>query len=185
MAADSFTKPYLDALFEVAGSADNVEALLPALASVAAALEASEPLRTFLRNPAVDRPRKSAALSALAKKAGATPLASRLLEALLGNRRITGLGALVKDAQARLDRERNVAEAVLTTAVPLDAKAHGIFRQVLEKRTKATVRLVPKVDAKLLGGFVIRVGSEVYDCSLAARLDRVKAALHARGGAAT
>ena len=54
-AGAAFTRPYVDALFEVAGSPDAVEALLPSLDSIARALEASEELRAFATNPAIGR----------------------------------------------------------------------------------------------------------------------------------
>ena len=46
-------------------------------------------------------------------------------------------------------------------------------------RTKQNVRLVSKVDPSLLGGFVVSVGSARLDASLARRLEKARAALHA------
>ena len=51
----AFSRPYVDALVEVAGSPDAVEALLPSLDTVARALESSEELRAFATNPAIGR----------------------------------------------------------------------------------------------------------------------------------
>jgi len=57
----AFARPYVDALFEVAGSADAVDALLPSLDTVARALETSAELREFAANPRFGRKEKRAA----------------------------------------------------------------------------------------------------------------------------
>jgi F-type H+-transporting ATPase subunit delta len=84
--------------------------------------------------------------------------------------------------QGRLDRSRNVVEATLVTSAPLAQPEAERLRTALEGRTGRTVRLTRAVDPALLGGFVVRVGSEVYDASLAHRLRKTRQALH--GGAA-
>ncbi len=50
---------------------------------------------------------------------------------------------------------------------------------MVEGRTGSTVRVVPSVDPALLGGFVVSVGSARLDASLARRLEKARAALHA------
>ena len=181
--AAGFTRPYVDALLSVAGSPAAVEALLPDLDAVARGLGASADLRELLRNPALDRKAKTDLLHAMTAKLGTGPLAARLLTVLLANRRLTRLADLIAAIRERLDRDQNVVEATVRSARPLgDAETAGL-RTALEGRTRRTVRLLPQVEPGLLGGFVVRIGSEVYDASLAARLSRVRAALH--GGTET
>ena len=68
-AGSAFARPYVDALFEVAGSPDAVDALLPSLDTVARALEGSEELRSFVTNPGVGRKEKRALVASLADAA--------------------------------------------------------------------------------------------------------------------
>jgi F-type H+-transporting ATPase subunit delta len=178
--ATPFTKPYVDALFEVAGGTDAVEALLPALDALAATLDTSEELRSFLRNPAIDRPRKNAALDAIVASVGPAtpPLAVRLLKTLLANGRLPSLHQLVDAVRDRLDARRGVVEATLRTAAPLPNGTRETLQTVLEERTRLKIRLKSEIDPTLLGGFVVRVGSEVLDASLSRRLQRARRALH-------
>lgn len=177
--AERFTKPYVDALFGVAGSADAVEALLPSLAAFAASLAASDDLRALLANPGVDRARRRAVVKAVAERSGCDALAARLLETLLGNGRLLHLRAVLAALRERIDRERNVVEARVTTATPLAADAAADLRAALEARMNRTIRFATGVDPALLGGFVVKLGSEVFDASLASRLERARRALHA------
>jgi F-type H+-transporting ATPase subunit delta len=177
--AERFTRPYVDAFFAVAGSADGVEAHLPALASVASALEASPDLVKVLGNPGVERVRRKALLDAVAQRVGVSPLGARLLDVLLQNRRVHRLPAFLAAVHERLDREHRVLEARITSARPLDDAVFEALRRMVEGRTGSTVRVVPAIDPSLLGGFVVSVGSARLDASLARRLEKARAALHA------
>jgi F-type H+-transporting ATPase subunit delta len=176
--AARFTKPYVDALFEVAGSPRGVELLLPGLDAFAATLGRSDELRTVLRNPGLPRDKKNKLVEEIGRRDGNGALGLRLLTSLLSNHRLHHLDELLKGVRERLDRERRVVEATLKTAAPLDAKAQSEIRETLEKKTKMSVRLVQEVDPALLGGFVVRLGSEIYDASLSHRLDKARRALH-------
>lgn len=181
--AARFTKPYVDALLSVV-DARTAEGMLPPLARFGATLDASAELQGFFRNPAVPRDRKEAALAALAARAGVDETSRRLMRVLLLNGRLLRLGEVVRAVRERVDRERKVVEASLVTAAPLaDAEAERI-RTALEGRTGRSVRLARAVDPALLGGFVVRVGSEVYDASLAQRLRKTRQALHQGSGSA-
>jgi F-type H+-transporting ATPase subunit delta len=173
-----FTKPYVDALFEVAGGTEAVERLLPGLDSFARTQRSSAELRAVLRDPGVDREKKIALVSAIAAKAGVSALGTRLLGTLLGNRRIGALDEVLSAVRARIDRERNVVEASVLAAIKLDASAADSIRKALEAKTKKSVRLAHDVDPTLLGGFVVKIGSEVYDASLRSRLARARRSFH-------
>jgi len=176
--AAGFTRPYVDALLAVAGSPKAVEALLPDLEGFSRMLGASPDLREVLRNPAVDRATKTSLLDAVAHRLGTGPLAARLLGVLLGNRRLTRLVDLVAAIRERLDREENIVEARVRSARPLEGGEADALRRILEERTRRRIRLLAEAESSLLGGFVVRIGSEVYDTSLSTRLQRVRAALH-------
>jgi F-type H+-transporting ATPase subunit delta len=177
----AFVKPYVDALFAVAGPG-GVEPLVPELDAFARMLGESAKLRAVLQHPGLDRKKKDELVGALAKKAGLGTLGTRLVHVLSGNRRLTRLADVVAAVHARLDREGNVVEARVRTAAALTAPETEALVRTLEARTKKKVRLQSTTEPALLGGFVVRLGSEVYDASLATRLARVRAALHGSTG---
>jgi F-type H+-transporting ATPase subunit delta len=180
----AFTRPYVDALFEVVGSADAAEALLPALDTIARALESSEDLREFLANPAVGRKEKRALVDSLAESAKAPEVAGRLVRALLDRGRLLKLAPVLEAIRERLDRERGVVEATVSSAAPLGEEAETGIREALEARAGTRVRLRTELDPSLLSGFVVRLGSEVFDASLSRRLTRARKALEGASGAA-
>ena len=177
--AQDFRRPYIDALFEVAGTNAAVAKEVPALEVFAAALRTVPDLEKTLRNPGLERTRRVALLDAVAARAGAGALGSRLLHVLLQNRRLGALGEILAAIHKRLDRDANVLEARLATARPLDPALTEEIRALVEARTAKSIRVVPVVEPALLGGFVVTVGSARYDASLARRLEKAREALHA------
>src|SRR5512141_1579173 len=97
-----FTKPYVDALFAVAGSSDAVEKMLPGLESFGRTLDGSAELKAVLRNPGIDRERKNALLAAITAREGIDGLGTRLLTTLLGNRRLLSRAEVLAAARERL-----------------------------------------------------------------------------------
>ena len=180
--AARFTKPYVEAVREAAGSLEAFEALAPPLERLAAAVGESEELRTLLRNPGVRREQKRTVLAALASRLGLEGLALRLAGVLLANRRLARVSEMVTAIREQSNKERRILEAEVTTARPLTDGAKSELSRALEAKTGRTIRLSTSVEAALLGGFVIRVGSEIYDASLAHRLEKAKNALHAATG---
>jgi F-type H+-transporting ATPase subunit delta len=180
----AFARPYVDALFELVGSADAVEALLPPLDVVARALDASDELRAVLANPSVGRKEKRALVAALAETAKAPELGERLLRALLDRGRIAKLSAVLEAIRLRLDAERGVVEASVRAAAPLAPEDADGIRRALEARTGRSVRLRTEIDPSLLSGFVVQLESEVFDASLSRRLARARKALEGASGAA-
>lgn len=183
-AGSAFARPYVDALFEVAGSPDAVEALLPSLDTVARALESSEELRTFLANPGYGRTEKRGLVASLAETAKAPEVAARLLRALLDRGRLQKLANVLEAIREQLDVERGVVQATVRSAAPLGAEAEKGIREALEARSGTRVRLRTELDPSLLSGFVVRLGSEVLDASLSRRLTRARKALEGASGAA-
>jgi F-type H+-transporting ATPase subunit delta len=71
-------------------------------------------------------------------------------------------------------REEGIKAAVLTSAQPLNESLINQVKEILEKEFSAKVELSQKVDAKLIGGFVIRVEDRQYDASLSTQLKKIR-----------
>jgi F-type H+-transporting ATPase subunit delta len=171
-----FVRAYVDAFFAVAAEP---AAELEALEKFRAAFELTPELGKILANPGLERGRREAILASVAARVGMPPIAGRLLTILLHNGRLLALGELLAGIRAHLDRDTRAVEARIVTARPADADVLEALRALVAARTKKSVRLVTAVDPALLGGFVVSVGSARLDASLARRLEKARAALHA------
>ena len=170
------TRPYVDAFFAVAKDPGTE---LVALETFQKAYDAAPELGKVLSNPGLEREKREAILVAVAAHIGVPEIAGRLLNILLHNGRLHILHDLLAALRARLDKETKAVEARIVTAQTADAAVLEALRALVADRTKQSVRIVSKVDASLLGGFVVSVGSVRLDASLERRLQKARAALHA------
>jgi len=67
-----------------------------------------------------------------------------------------------------------VVQAEVTTATPLAADQAAQLQQRLGTSLGRTVTLTTRVDPALIGGMVTRIGSTVYDGSLAMQLTQLR-----------
>jgi F-type H+-transporting ATPase subunit delta len=171
-----FTRPYVDAFFAIA---KDPGAELLALEEFRRVFDLAPELGKALSNPGLERGKREAILASVVSRAGVPVLAARLLTILLHNGRLSALGELLAAIRARLDHDTRSVEARIVTAQPADAAVLESLRALVAARTGKTVRLVSAVDPALLGGFVVSVGSARLDASLARRLEKARAALHA------
>ncbi len=128
----------------------------------------------LMLNPAVPAPRKRAAMVEVTKISGLTPIVSKLL-ILLGDRDRLGL---LKDVSATyrdfLAERQNVVHAEVTSAEPLSNERIQAIEQRLATVTGKRVAMTTKVDKDIIGGVVARVGSIVYDASIATQLKKIR-----------
>jgi F-type H+-transporting ATPase subunit delta len=68
-------------------------------------------------------------------------------------------------------------EAVIESAVPLDEATRTSILKSLQLRDGGEVSLESRIDPSLIGGARIRLGSEVWDSSIQARIQNLNAAV--------
>ena len=131
-------------------------------------------LEKILLNPAVPAPRKRAAVAALIAQTGPSPALGKLLVLLAERDRLVLLPDLLVSYRDRLLDYRNVVRAEVVTAVPLPADRAQAVERSLAQLTGRTVTMETRVDPALIGGVVARIGSIVYDGSIATQLQKIK-----------
>ena len=97
-----------------------------------------------------------------------------LLAVLIDNDRI---GSVVEVAQAYrrlLQDQLGIRQAEIVTARELSAAEREALAAEVGKLAGAKIDASFKLDASILGGTVVRIGSTVYDGSVRGRLDRLK-----------
>jgi F-type H+-transporting ATPase subunit delta len=67
--------------------------------------------------------------------------------------------------------------ATVRSAQKLSEQEVGDLRKTLEKKTGKRVEVRVTEDPSLLGGFVVRIGSEIWDASVAGKINRFRESL--------
>lgn len=174
----TIARPYAEALFQVARSADLMawRRQLDVLAVVAE----DAALRQFADHPKTSADQVVAvAAEAAEKQLGQSllPGVRNFLQTVVENRRLDALPAVVAQFHTLASGALGVAEAAVESAYPLDAAQLAELTEVLQKRFGRKLTLTVQVDPALIGGVRATVGDEVLDTSVRARLERMKTAL--------
>lgn len=132
----------------------------------------SKDLQIFLTNPVIKQEMKRNALLEVFPQAQKETNA--LFELLYQNKRFDILYAITQKFQELLLVQNGIVKATVTTAIPMTAE---LEKQVLEKAKQMTshqVVLDHKVDESIIGGFILRVGDQQLNASVASRLQEIK-----------
>ena len=170
-AATRYARALLDVAVKEKADVDQIERELASVVDLFAKYPALE--RVFL-NPVVPVPRKRAAMDVLTARAGTLPILAKLLALLAERDRLVLVSGLLVAYRDRLLDHRNVVRAEVTTTSPLSPERAKSVEASLARLTGRTVVLSTKVDPTIIGGVVTRIGSTVYDASVAHHLERMR-----------
>jgi F-type H+-transporting ATPase subunit delta len=172
-----FARPYARAIMDAAGSAQKANEIRGELMRFETAMRTSAELRDFYANPAVDESAKIAVTQRLAGKMKASDLAKKTLEVLVRFHRINDISAILAALAEYVNRELGVAVAEVTSAKHLSPDEIAQLADTLGKKVGKKVELDIRTDPELLGGFVARIGSEVWDASVIGKIQKFRDSL--------
>lgn len=165
---------YAKALFDVALRELTPEQAEQDLASVADLLQEHPGLHRALTNPVVPVSAKRGVLEAVLERLTPSVPVRKLLLLLADRDRLVLVPDLLAVYRERLMEHQRVIRAEVTTAEPLTADRAQRLADRLSDATGRRVVMTTHVDPALLGGIVTRIGSTVYDGSVATRLARMR-----------
>ena len=172
-----FARPYARAIMDAAGSPAKANELRGELMRFADALRTSTDLRDLYANPAVDEQAKIAVTKRLASKMKATELAGRTLEVLVQHHRVNDIDAILEALAAYVNKALGVAVAEVRSAKNLGPDEIRDLADTLSKKVGKKVELDVSTDPKLLGGFVVKIGSEIWDASVSGKINKFRESL--------
>jgi F-type H+-transporting ATPase subunit delta len=165
---------YARALLDVVLKEGDPEQVERELTEFAGLLGGSAELQKALTNPAVPVSAKRAIVDNLASRMKLSAPLHKLVVMLADRDRLALLPDLEAVYRERLMAHRQVIRAEVTTAVPLTGDRAAELQRRLSAAIGRRVTLTTNVDPGLIGGAVARVGTTVYDGSIATQLERLK-----------
>jgi F-type H+-transporting ATPase subunit delta len=173
---------YASALFELANEQRQLREVERDLATVQALLDSSGDFLRLVRSPVFSAEEQTRALSAVAERAQLGALTINFLRLIARNRRQFALADMIKNFRTLAARQRGEVAAEVTSAHPLTESQLETLRETLRASIAGkSVQLDTRVDANLLGGLVVKVGSRMIDSSLRTRLSNLKIAMKGTG----
>ena len=172
---------YAKALLDIAVQESIPEQVERELTTFVGLVRTHADLGRALGNPVVAAADKGAIVRRMVERLAFSGPTTRLLALLASRGRLALLPDLLDVYRERLLEHQQVVRAEVTTAEPLSPERTAELQRRLETVTGRTVTMTTHVDAGIIGGVITKIGSTVYDGSVATQLARVRARLATRG----
>ena len=168
---------YATALFDLARGAKSVEAVEASLARLDDAMRQSDDLRRLIASPIFARTEAAGAIKGVGAELGLDPLTMNFLGVLASNRRLPQVPAIVIAFRAMAANWRGETSAEVTTAHPLSDDQLTALRVKLRTRVGRDVAVTQKLDPAILGGMIVKIGSQMIDGSIRTKLNTLAQAM--------
>lgn len=164
---------YAQALLSVAQDNNIVDQVGQDVGTILSLLKDSQDLREFLASPVFKAEDKKAVLTRVLGE-NVHPYTRNFLLILVDRRRIVLLEGICKEFQALLRKLNQTVLAEVTSVNELtDEQTQALKEKVMTLTGARSVELETKLDPDLIGGVIIKVGSQVIDASLRGQLRRI------------
>ncbi|GAA4015084.1 F0F1 ATP synthase subunit delta [Sphingomonas swuensis] len=168
---------YASALFDLARDERQIDAVGRSLEGLKANMAESRELRALVSSPLVSRDAAGKALAAAAASMGLDPLTTRFVGVLASNGRLRQLADVIRIFERLAADHRGETSAEVTSARPLADDQIAALRTQLGARVGRDIRIDARVDPSILGGIVVRLGSQMIDASIRTKLNSLAQAM--------
>ncbi len=168
---------YATALFELARDERQLESVGASLATLRQSLRESDDLRELVSSPLISRDDALNGIRAASGAMGLDPITSNFLGVLAQNRRLSKLPEIIRAFNMLAARHRGETTAEVTSAHPLTDDQVRALKGNLRTRLGRDVTVDLTVDPTILGGLVVKVGSQMIDGSIRTKLNSLALAM--------
>jgi F-type H+-transporting ATPase subunit delta len=172
-----FARPYARAIMDVMQSPVKAGELRKELLTFEQARAQAPDLQELYSNPGIDAASKVRITEAIAKRLGLSDMAVKLLGVLLQNHRMNDLGAIIEALATMVNEALDIVVADVRSAHRLDEQETRELQAMLERKVGKRVEIHLTTDPALLGGFVAKLGSEIFDASVAGKIEKFRTSL--------
>ena len=168
---------YATALFELARDEKQLQAVSGSLTALKGALAESDDFRRLTTSPLVSRDEAVKAVAATSQAMKLDPVTSNFLGVLAQNRRLGELVDIIRAYNVLAAAHRGETTAEVTSAHPLSDDQVAALKSNLKSRLGRDVAVDLNVDPTILGGLVVKVGSQMIDGSIRTKLNTLAQAM--------
>lgn len=173
----SLSGRYAVALFDLARDGKTLDTVAASLTALKAAIAESSDFKGLINSPVLSRDAAGKTIDAVASAMGIDPLTTNFLGVLAQNRRLSQLPAVIRAYETLLSNHKGEARAEVTSAHPLTKTQITALQKSLKDRVGRDVAVDTKVDPAILGGLVVKIGSQMIDSSIRTRLNSLALAM--------
>ena len=168
---------YASALYELAAESKNIDAVLKDLEFLQKNIKKNKDLKLLVKSPLIASGDKQKIMEKILSKQLADKLTTTFLKIISNNKRFVHLSSIISQFMNINAQKRGKVLADVTSADKLSDKQKNEINDQLKSILGEKLSLNFKVDKKIIGGLIVKVGSKMIDSSLASKINKLKIAM--------
>ena len=165
-------KRYAKSLIDLSKENGSIDAVNNDMKLFVAICDQNRDLGLLLANPIIHGYKKLAILTSVFGSR-VSKLTISFFEIVTRKGREKYLIHIAKQFTEQYKEFKGIQTAEITSAIGLDDKLRASVFKSLQDSTRSEIELIEKVDKKLIGGFVLRLGDKQYDASIVSELRKL------------
>lgn len=165
---------YAKAVFDLAIQNKATAAVNEDIQLISETCAGSADLMAFLKNPVIPNAQKHIGLTQIFASRLQSVEVKGLIDLVVENNREPYLPQIATSFAKLYDDFTNVARAVLTSADTLAPETVAAIKATVEQKLGKNLVITEKIDATLIGGFILKVGDMLFDGSVASNLRKLQ-----------
>ena len=163
---------YAKAILEVANSKNAAKEVNSDMNLITSTVGNNAELDAFIQNPTISVEVKQNAL--LEVFATINPVTKNLFQLLFVNKRFEILETIATKYNQLFDEMNGIETAKVITAIPMDAALEAKIMEKIATFSNKKITIENTVNPDIIGGFILRIGDQQYNASVANRLQELK-----------
>ncbi len=140
-------------------------------------IDANRQLRLLFAGRIFSENEKEKAFKALAPLLKFNPDTGKFLRLIIVQGHLSALKEIITASINIYNERQKKATAVVVSPVELDSKYVQRLKKALKRMTDRDITIEKEIDESLLGGFIVKVGSTIFDSSVKGQLRLLRAEL--------
>ena len=164
---------YAKSLLQLATEKGQLEKVYADMQLVQHVCEKNREFTNFLNSPIIKTDKKVAVIKEVfSSKVSEVTLG--FLSILTQKRRELYMKHIAIEFIAQYKQHKNILTAVITSAIGIDATVKTKVLELVKQTTTGEIELIEKVDANLIGGFILTIGDKQVDASVSRKLNELR-----------
>jgi len=164
---------YAKSLLDLANEQGNLDAVKADMEQIIAVIKSSSELQAVLNNPIIKTDKKQNILTSLFE-GKIRPEILSFFTIMVRKGRSEIIYATALEFIREYNELKGIVKAEVTSAAPLSPSSLETLKAALAAQINAQVILTNKVDASLIGGFIVKVGDRQVDTTIAGKLNKLE-----------
>jgi ATP synthase F1 delta subunit len=155
----------------------DVPAVVNELKTFSKLIDANRELKRLFAGQVFTETEKEKAFDALAPRLKLKQQSEKFLKIIILQGHLSVIKEIITASIDIYNEKQKKATALVVSSVALDTKHSERLKSALKQMTDRDITIENQVDESLLGGFIVRVGSTIFDSSVKGQLRLLKSEL--------